>query len=366
MVKKEKIGRLFVLLLFIIFIVNAKEIYAQDGLRKVVIDAGHGGKDPGTLARSKYHDNEKVIALKIAKKLGELIETQCKDVEVIYTREKDRFISLKRRAQIANKANANLFISIHVDAVANKRVKGASVYILGLHRSEDNLKVAMRENAVMLQEEDYKTQYAGFNPQDPESYIIFSLMQNQYLDNSVVMANFVNNYLHKKTKRNTRGVRQAGFYVLREVAMPSILVETGFITNSSDAKYLCSSAGQRNIANAIFNAFKSYKKHLEKNTVNLNDVVVSSDSEPQSFFAIQILYSSKRMDISKSLFKNLKPIEVYKEGNAYRYIYGKTVDYNEAKKLLENARKVVKDAYIVGIHKGKKVDKKKVQELLNN
>lgn len=354
----------FFLIVVTILLLFSKYSFAETVLEKVVIDAGHGGKDPGTLARNKGHYNEKVIALKIALKLGRLIEQKCKGVKVVYTRKKDQFISLKKRAQIANNANANLFISIHVDAVSNKKVRGASVYVLGLHRSEDNLKVAMRENAVMLQEDDYKTQYAGFNPQDPESYIIFSLMQNQYLENSVMMANFVSSALKNQTKRYIKGVKQAGFYVLREVAMPSILIETGYITNYSDAKYLSSAYGQKKTANAIFQAFLSYKKHLEKSTVNLETVVEKSGDTPKAFFSVQLLYAKKKVNLNTTSLKKLKNVIEYEENGAYRYLYGETINYNQALKLRREARKIVKDAYIVGIYKGKKVDKKKIIELL--
>lgn len=365
---KQKKKWIFSLLIGLLLVIPFDEVHAKKVLERVVIDAGHGGKDPGTLSRNRGHYNEKTIALRIALKLGKLIETNYKDVKVIYTRKKDRFISLKKRAEIANDANANLFISIHVDAVANKRVKGASVYVLGLHRSEDNLKVAMRENAVMLQEDDYKTQYAGFNPQDPESYIIFSLMQNQYLENSVMMANLVNDFLHKKTQRYTKGVKQAGFYVLREVAMPSVLIETGYITNYTDAKYLCSTFGQNKTANAIFGAFKAYKNYLENNTVSLNEKTEPDDVEDMdtmdTFYTVQLLYSQNKRDLNKPPFKNLKKIFVYKEPYAYRYVYGKTTSYEEALKLQKEARVYVQDAYIVGIHKGEKVDKKQVQSIL--
>lgn len=332
------------------------------GVETVVIDAGHGGKDPGTVSRSNTHYHEKVITLKIAKKVGKYIENNYPNVKVIYTRTKDVYLTLNQRAKIANKSNADLFISIHVDAVQNSKVRGASVYVLGLHRSQDNLKVAMRENAVMLQEEDYKAEYAGFDPTDPESYIIFSLMQNQHLDNSMLMASYINKHLKSKTKRITKGIKQAGFYVLREVAMPSVLVETGYITNSSDAKFLSSADGQNKTALAIFNAFRDYKNHIETNTSDLTKVenFTNSLDNADTFFTVQLLYGKQGIKENSKEFKGLSPIYEVRVGNGSRYNFGKTINYNEALKLQKQAKKYFKDAYIVGYHKG---ERKKWQEI---
>lgn len=361
----------------LVFCVLSEFLFAQ-GVHKVVIDAGHGGKDSGTVARSRRHHHEKVIALEIAKKLGSYIERNYKDVSVIYTRKRDVYLTLNQRAKIANKANADLFISIHVDAVGNKSVSGASVYVLGLHRSEDNLKVAMRENAVMLQEEDYETKYAGFSPNNAESYIIFSLMQNQYLSNSMTMAGFVNKHLKSKTKRYTKGVKQAGFYVLREVGMPSVLIETGYITNSSDADYLCSKKGQDKTALAIFNAFRDYKKFMEKHTTNLSAVEVKNSGKVdassvvaekvsdngETFFAVQIAFSSKNINVRDPFFRGLSPIYRYKESKGNRYVLGRTKSYEEGVRLQKKARKLIPDAYLIGIHKGKRVSLSKVKQIL--
>lgn len=357
-----KIGFVFLFIILICDFVSAK------GIHKVVIDAGHGGKDSGTLARSHKHKHEKHIALAIAKKLGTYIATNYPDVKIIYTRKKDVYLTLNQRAKLANRANADLFISIHVDAVANKKVKGASVYVLGLHRSQDNLKVAMRENAVMLQEENYKTKYAGFDPNDAESYIIFSLMQNQYLNNSMTMAALVNKHLKSKTKRYTKGVKQAGFYVLREVGMPSVLIETGYITNKSDADYLCSKKGQQQTAWAIFNAFKDYKAFMESHTTDLE-----KKQKPQSiknddqaaYFTVQVLFSSKNIATDSPRFKGLSPIFKHKEAKGYRYTFGRTQDYQHALKLQQKARKSIADAYLVGFHKKKLKKVSEIKDILN-
>lgn len=357
--------------LALLFFCTLAEFVFAKGVHKVVIDAGHGGKDSGTVARSSRHQHEKVIALAIAKRLGRYIKSNCKDVQVIYTRTKDVYLTLNQRAKIANKANADLFISIHVDAAGSKKVKGASVYVLGLHRTKDNLKVAMRENAVMLQEEDYETKYEGFNPNDTESYIIFSLMQNQYLSNSMTMAGFVSKHLKAKTKRYSKGVKQAGFYVLREVGMPSILVETGYITNSSDANFLCSKAGQDKTALAIFNAFKEYKKFMDKHTTELTHGKVESRKEDvdieagETFFTVQIAFSSKNLAVTDAYFKGLSPIYRRKESKGNRYTFGRTQNYQEALRLQKKAREAISDAYLIGFHRGKRVSPKKVRDILN-
>ncbi len=354
-------------LVFVFAILLSSVFVSGKGVQKVVIDAGHGGKDTGTKARNKRHKHEKHITLAIAKKLGKYIEDNCPDVEVIYTRKKDVYLTLNQRAEIANKADADLFISIHVDAVGNKSVRGASVYVLGLHRTEDNLKVAMRENAVMLQEEDYQTKYAGFNPNDAESYIIFSLMQNQYLNNSMMMASFANQHLKSETQRRTKGVKQAGFYVLREVGMPSVLVETGYITNTSDANYLCSEAGQQKTAQAIFQAFKSYKDFMEEHTADLPEKPEEKQSEKntETYFAVQVLYSSKDLPLDAPNFKGLSPIVKHEEEGGNRYTYGQTQNYQEALKLQQEAKETLGDAYLIGFHQGEMKKAAEVRDILN-
>ncbi len=358
------------------FVLMTSVVFGKDFT--VVIDAGHGGKDSGTVSRSKRHHHEKVIVLKIAKKLGSYIKKNCPDVKVLYTRTKDVYPSFKKRSSIANKANADLFISIHVDAVENApKVHGASVYVLGLHRTKDNLRVAMRENAVMLQEKDYKTKYAGFDPNDSESYIIFNLMQNQHLDNSMFFANLVNKHLKKETKRYTKGVRQAGFYVLREVGMPSVLVETGYITNNSDADYLCSKKGQSETALAIFKAFKEYKKYITEHTADLTKTKKketktkkkekeTKNKKTDNFFAVQILYSGKNLSGKSKHFKGLSPVQKIKKGKAYYYVYGQTQNYQKALELQQKARKVIPDAYLVGVQNGRIVKYSKVRKALNS
>lgn len=208
--------------------------------------------------------NEKTINLKVALALGNLIKKNCPDVKVVYTRSNDTFVELNRRARIANKAKADLFISIHTNSTAAGRkgttAQGTETYTLGMHRAADNLAVAKRENSVITLESDYKKKYEDFDPSSSESYIIFELIQDQYMALSVDLAKKIQKQFSTTAKRINKGVHQAGFLVLREVSMPSVLIELGFINNRKEEKYLASSSGQRQLAQSIFNAFHAYYK----------------------------------------------------------------------------------------------------------
>ncbi|MEL6536790.1 MAG: N-acetylmuramoyl-L-alanine amidase [Bacteroidota bacterium] len=232
----------------------------QYRVRKVVVDAGHGGKDPGTHGAVA---KEKDIALSIALKLGGLIEENLDDVEVIYTRDDDTFIELDERANIANKNGADLFISIHANYIPAPRTHGTETYVMGLHKEQDNLEAALRENSVILLEEDYEEAYEDFDGQSPESYILFSLYQNAYLENSLLLANKIERQMKDRVKRRSRGVKQAGFIVLYKSTMPSVLVETGFLSNPEEERYLNDDLGQTYIASGIFRAVREYKADVE-------------------------------------------------------------------------------------------------------
>lgn len=223
----------------------------------VVIDAGHGGHDAGAIGRMGVQ--EKNLNLSVAKQLGAKIRENYPHVKVVLTRETDVFLPLQERADIANKNHADLFISIHTNAAENRNAQGAETFILGTERMEDNLDVAMRENAVMKLEED-QTVYQGFDPNSIESYILFELMQNQYMDNSLVFAELVQNQFVGTLKRANRGVRQAAFWVLLKSACPSVLVEMGFLSNAEEEKWLASAEGKNGIVNGIFDAFEKYYK----------------------------------------------------------------------------------------------------------
>jgi N-acetylmuramoyl-L-alanine amidase len=268
--KKYLTGQFFIRLLEIsvpLLIIISFSTYGQHQntpsnfrVKTIVIDAGHGGKDPGAVNGKTY---EKDIVLPIALKLGRLIKNNMKDVRVIYTRDSDEFIELYERANIANRNKANLFISIHCNTGPLEKMIGTETYAMGIEKNNSNLEVSKRENSVVILEENYLAKYDGFDPNSPEGHIIFSLYQNAYLDQSLIMASKVENQMKIRAKRNSRGVKQAGFIVLWKTAMPSILIETGFISNPDERKYLTSDTGQTNIANSIYRAFKEFKSELE-------------------------------------------------------------------------------------------------------
>lgn len=229
-------------------------------VRKVVIDAGHGGKDPGT---SGKFSREKDIALKIALEVGKTIEEYIPDVEVIYTRKDDRFLELSDRASIANRNSADVFISIHCNWVSNPAIAGTETYVMGLHTSERNFDVAKRENAVILYEDNFEQVYEGFDPNSPESYILFSLTQSAYQENSLALASKIENQFKNRVGRRSRGVKMAGFVVLWRTSLPSVLVETGYLSNAAEEKDLNDPLQQTYIASGIFRAFRDYKNEIE-------------------------------------------------------------------------------------------------------
>lgn len=234
-------------------------------VKTIVIDAGHGGKDPGTLGK---RTKEKNITLRVALELGRIIKRNMPRVKIIYTRTTDKFVELYRRTEIANNAKADLFISIHCNAAPRKarnrtKVHGAETYIMGNHVSEANLAIARRENAAIFLERNYKKNYGGFNPNSPQSYILLSMNQQVHMKHSLSLARKIDWEIRNKVRRSTRGVKQAGFYVLARTAMPSVLVELGFLSNPAEERYLNDALGQIYMASAIFRAFRAYKRELE-------------------------------------------------------------------------------------------------------
>ncbi len=263
-------------LLFIAFLFSFESILAVDQHNFiVVVDAGHGGRDPGAVSGKNY---EKDVTLKIALALGDMIQKNKPNVKVIYTRDKDVYLTLQERANIANKSKADLFISIHVNANKKESAFGTETYTLGLTKSKSNLDVAMRENSVILLEDDYKVNYAGFDPNSADSYIMFECIQDRYLDKSVQFASEVQQSFSEGGRKN-RGVRQAGFWVLHKTAMPSVLVEVGFISNKEERKFLMSNAGQQKMAKAIFGSFDDFVNEYEKKSGNQNYVSVAESSK---------------------------------------------------------------------------------------
>jgi N-acetylmuramoyl-L-alanine amidase len=238
---------------------NIQQWVQKAGIKTVVIDPGHGGHDSGCLGASS---NEKNVALKVSLRLGKLIEENFPDIKVLFTRKTDVFVELHRRAQIANQAKADLFICIHCNA-GPKTAFGSETFVMGLHKTNENLDVAKRENSVILKEENYEMQYDGFDPNSPEANIIFSMFQHAFLEQSLYFAGRVQHEFRTHANRHDRGVKQAGFLVLYKTAMPSVLIETGFLTNAEEEKYLNSNDGQDKIANSILRAFSSYKNWIE-------------------------------------------------------------------------------------------------------
>ena len=260
----------------------------------MVIDAGHGGKDPGALGK---HSMEKDIALSIALKTGAYIEKYLPDVEVIYTRKTDIFIGLQTRADIANKEEADLFISIHCNANNSSKPYGTETYIMGLHKSQANLEVAKLENAAMLKEENYADMYDGFNPNNDEDYITLTLFQNSFQENSTIMASKVQRQFKERVNLRDRGVHQAGFWVLYKTAMPGVLIETGYLTNSRDEAFLRTEDGQVYIASAIYRAFKEYKQEIESGNIDkpiITNATPVDEKKDEVIFKVQFAVSKKQ------------------------------------------------------------------------
>lgn len=329
----------------------------------VVLDPGHGGKDPGAVgAISK----EKDIVLSVAKKLGQKIKANHNDVNVVYTRTTDVFVPLNERPKIANKANAQLFISLHCNALDRNRrsPQGIETYILGLHRSQDNLEVAKRENSVIEYEENYETKYQGFDPREPESYIIFEFMSNKFLEQSLNFASLAQHQLIDGAKRTNRNVRQAGFLVLRETGMPSVLIELGYITNREEERYMNSAQGQNVLVNSIYNAFVEYMTDYNKrnrftynssNNSQHTSTTATTVQHSDIRYKIQFLTASKLHNGGARVFKGLTPVEYYKDGNLYKYTYGDAVSMNEILPLLKEVKKKFKDAFVVQFKDGRRV-----------
>jgi len=330
-------------------------------LQKVVIDAGHGGKDPGKPAIKLGGESEKDIALDVALLLGKYIDSNFDDVEVIYTREKDVFVELHHRSKMANDNNANLFISIHCNAADNKSACGSETWIMGMHKTDYNLNVAQKENASILLEEDYSENYDNFNPNSPESYIALSLTQDAYNDQSEIFAQLVQKEF-AGLKRKDRGVKQAGFVVLSRTFMPRVLVELGFITNSEEEKYLTSDYGKQELAKAIFNAFSKYKKSYDRtNSIQKKDKIECNGVN----YKVQLKASDNPIALSE--FNGINNLYEFKSADMYKYAFGcfKTL------KLAVVERDKLKlegfiDAFIIAFDSEKKISIEQANRLLKN
>ncbi len=320
-------------------------------LRTVVIDPGHGGHDPGAISKSSKM-NEKQINLDIATRLGSRIEKEYPDVKVIYTRKTDRFVELAERGNIANRNHADLFISIHVNSAKNTSASGTETFVMGTDKSASNMEVCKRENSVILMEDDYTTTYEGFDPDNPESYIIFNLMQNAHFEQSIAFASLVQQQFVKNgpIKKN-RGVRQAPLMVLWRTTMPSVLIEVGFLSNASDRTTLNNASNRQKIADDIFNAFSSFKKQYDSDAAFEIDESVLAPQEPEGpHYEIQILASSKKLKEGASELKGETLYQCRFINGMYKYSVGNFSTREEAIRHLPEVRKKFSGAFVVEVH----------------
>lgn len=355
----------------------------------VVIDPGHGGKDFGA---SVGNTKEKDIVLDLALRLGNSIKSKYPEIKVIYTRTNDVFIPLYDRANLANKNKADLFISIHVNGTDKTSVQGTETFVLGQHRSKENLEVAKKENSVILLEDDYNTKYEGFDPNSPESYIMFELVQDEYLEQSVMFASAIQNQFTHYAKRIDRSVKQAGFLVLRQTTMPGVLIEVGFISHPNERSYLMSEKGKAALSTSIFNAFSDYKKKIENKSsfaVNTETGNVKSLSESSSgklntpaettstteeskseeniktsniIFSVQIAASAKKMETTPSNFKGEKNIFRIDSKDKSRYYSGKFSSLQEAENEKKRIQGKFPESFVVAFENNEIISVKKALE----
>ncbi len=379
---------LIIAVLFLLLFSGNASAQKKVAIKRVVIDAGHGGQDPGTIGRRA---KEKNVALAIALKLGNMIQKNCKDVKVIFTRDRDVFVELNRRAQFANDMKADLFISVHCNANTDHSLKGAETYVMGLHKTKANLEIAKTENASILMESDYSTHYDGFNPNSDESYITFSMFQDAYLEQSMEFAAEVQKQFEERVGMNDRGVRQAGFLVLYKTTMPSVLVETGYLSNPSEETFMVTDKGQEFIASAIFRAFKTFKQNVEQPEQALNQqypksyvpkpettqqIKPATDSSPAKQVSspvkkvkvpavvpaaevqapsttgisirVQVASMSKEVPTTSAVFGSLISVRMYVHNGMFKYTVGGEVTMAAAERLLNEVKaKGFKDAFIV-------------------
>ncbi|MCB0804755.1 MAG: N-acetylmuramoyl-L-alanine amidase [Bacteroidales bacterium] len=338
---------------------------APPKISRVVIDAGHGGKDPGAIGKNS---REKDIVLQVALKTGAYIEQYCEDVEVIYTRKTDEFIELHKRAQIANENGADVFISIHCNSNPSSKPYGTETFVMGLHKSTENLDVAKTENAAIFYEEDYKTQYEGFDPNSDEDYIVLSMFQSANIDQSIGLSSKVQQQFTDRVGRKDRGVKQAGFWVLYKTTMPGILIELGFLSNPQEEKFLMSESGQDYMASAIFRAFRDFKKEFEDQNGDMKPLVVNPpEPEQQVFYRVQFASYKKEKSLDFRKFRGLDQIKMYEHDGQYKYTAGNTENFEDAKKLKEDLReKGYKDVFVVAFMNGERISLDKAKAIAEN
>ncbi|MBQ0087461.1 MAG: N-acetylmuramoyl-L-alanine amidase [Bacteroidales bacterium] len=341
--------RCFAFSIIVPLLLTGADAHAGNGssvkLRTVVIDAGHGGHDPGTISPDKKI-KESTINLDIALTLGKKIDEAFPDVKVLYTRKKDVFIPLAQRADIANRNNADLFISIHVNSVPKKTgVRGVETFVMGTDKSASNMEVCKRENSVILLEKDYSTTYQGFDPSNAESYIFFNLMQNASFEQSIEMASLVQKQLKKGPITVDRGIKQAPILVLWKTTMPAVLVEVGFLSNPSDRKILASKSERNRIADNIFKAFSAFKNGYDEEIAFVEEP--ETDIPDGKVFRIQIMASSKNLGEGSPQFKGLKNVEKQRINGLYKYTVGSYSSQEKAAAALKTVKEKFPEAFIV-------------------
>lgn len=367
---------LFVSMSFFSLFLDAQS--TNNRIETIVIDPGHGGKDPGTMGTKRYNKYEKDIALSISLILGEFISNAFPELNVIYTRKKDFFLDLNERTEIANKSNSDLFISIHCDGFTNSEASGASVFVMGMSKLKANLDVAMRENSAIYLEDNYKKKYEGFDPNSIESYIVFNLMQNTYLEQSLEFAKEIDLEFSTRANRKSRGVKQAPFYVISRTNMPSVLIECGFLTNPDEEDYLHSEEGKNHIASAIFRAFKSYKYSVENmyalleiesaitdsnlENTNKESVEVCINKNDDILFKVQVGTYLKSMK-NKKPFINIRAQEELLNGT-FKYYVGAEKTKSNADKIKNKMIGLGFDgAFVVAFYKDVRISMKEALNL---
>ncbi len=406
--KVKRYFKHFIILIILIVTLGNAPYVANDRLIKIVLDAGHGGKDPGCVG---LKSQEKDVALDLVLKVGNYIEKSFQNVKVYYTRRDDRFVELYQRAKIANDIKADIFISIHCNASKATDAYGTETFVMGINKIQANLDVARKENAVILKEENYEKKYDGFDPNSPEANIIFALYQNAFLDQSLNLATKIQQQFHN-IGRFDRGVKQAGFLVLYKTAMTGILIEAGFLSNPEEEKFLNSQNGQNQIAYSIFKAFREYKYELEgkkllannsKDIIDINkdDVLIEppkkdaitnielkdkkdsikkdsiskninliKDNPPNKqdlIFKIQIAVSREKKALNKGEFTKIKEPDCFEENGIFKYTSGNYFNLEEAKREQEILKQSgYKDAFVIAFFKGKKITMNEALEILKN
>ena len=377
----------------------------------VVLDAGHGGKDPGTLGTKTRPESEKDIVLDVALMTGSILNDRNKNIRVLYSRATDNFIELQERADFANANKADLFVSIHCNSAASKKIHGTNTYVLGLHKDPEASEVAKRENSVIVLEDNYNTKYKGFNPNSTEDIIAMTLQQSEHLENSIVLSDIIQRKINKKTNRKNRGVRQAGFWVLHQTAMPSVLVELGFLTNSVEEKYLHSEKGKKQMAESLADAIIEYVNIMMPAKLAVSNILsnrqngiiyeaakeddflnATNEGKPKPIrkkvnlppppkntpsktsakqnsptaqtlvaakgttYRIQLFALSRQLSKNDAHFKDLNPISFVFQKRLFKYFYGDFKSETEARLALQKIkRKGFKNAFLVRFEDGKKV-----------